>query len=198
MAFKRGDACIVSAPAHLVAELSQALKSVEPAQAFNAEFLQKILGTRVERVIGPGWLGTISSADFLPKPDQDTRLITPADAKLYERFLAECPFKEVEVSSLSPYQSPAVGVFTGGQIVAAGSYEIFERVVAHIGVLCRPAFRGKGFGVKVVSLITELALKKPNLGVQYRTLLNNQASVAAAKRVGFKDFAQTIAIRLKF
>ena len=68
--------------------------------------------------------------------------------------------------------------------------------IAHIGVLTHPQYRGKGLATKVISGITDVALKA-NLGAQYRTLLSNYGSVGAGRKVGFQDFAETIAARVR-
>lgn len=196
MAFKRNQSCVVSCPAELVQTIHSSLSQTRADEAFRAHFFERLLGNKVDRIIGPAWVGQLAETEFRPSHGPETREITQGDVPVVEAFLASCPPEDVEVSSIEPERFPMFGAFANGTLGAVSSYEILEGYIAHIGILTHPNFRGQGLGRKAISNAAEAALKA-GLGIQYRTLLSNVSSVAAAKRLGFRDFAETIAIRLK-
>jgi predicted GNAT family acetyltransferase len=59
-----------------------------------------------------------------------------------------------------------------------------------------PAFRGNGYGRAVVSAMTRAALDEGAIP-HYQTLASNTASRAIARSLGFTEYAQTLAVRLK-
>lgn len=194
--FRQDAGCAVSVPNKLKIEMEMRFSKVSVEEVFNPKFLSDIFGDDVEKLIGPAWIGSISRKDFLPCHGDETRLLLAEDWKAFDRFLSKNSQKDVEFSSLESGRSPTAAVFQEGEVVAAASYEILGDQVAHIGVLALSTFRGRGFATKAISQITELALTE-NLGIQYQTLVENISSVSAAKRLGFRKFAETISIRLK-
>jgi GNAT superfamily N-acetyltransferase len=195
--FKHRNSCIVSAPKALVAKLGQELTGKSCGYTFNTQILEDLFGVLVDRIIGPAWIGQISLKNFKPVHGSETReLLSESDWETFALFLAECSPSDVGVSSLALKRSPTVGAFAQGRIVAASSYEIRENILAHIGILTHPDARGLGFAKKAISKMTEIALQS-GLGIQYQTLISNASSVGAARHLGYTDFAETIAIRLK-
>lgn len=194
--FQYNETLIISAPDFLVQTLSIKTKDMSSQSCFRSESVMTILDNNLDRIIGPAWIGQIDSRLFQKHHSDETRLLTERDWTLLEELLNSCSTEESAHSSLEVGQSPTVGLFVNNRIVAAAGYKILEEKVAHIGVLVHPDYRGKGLASKVISGITELALKV-NLGVQYRTLCSNKSSISAGKKVGFRDFAYTIAARIK-
>lgn len=193
--FRAGEACVISAPAPLVDSLRALTAGLDPAAFFVPEFMASLLKERLGKMIGPAWIGTIDGRGFFRRHGSETRLLGEGDWEALKGMLAAADPTEASHSALEPGRFPTVGVFEGRELAAAASYEVLFGKVAHVGVLVHPAFRGKGMAAKVISAITEEALSE-NLGIQYQTLSANAASVAAAKSVGYRLFAETIAARL--
>ena len=54
----------------------------------------------------------------------------------------------------------------------------------------------KGYAKPALSAMTQLTLAQ-HLGIQYQTLLSNQASLRTAEALGFTTFAERVSLRLK-
>jgi RimJ/RimL family protein N-acetyltransferase len=196
IAFRKNDACIVSTPPSLVEEFETIVHRQTCDTVWSSDFFEKALGHRIDRIVGPGWLGEIDPEHFTPCHNQNTHEIQPSEWLLFDTFMAECPPENRDVSSLESGRTPTVGVFMDGKIAAACGYELKNNKVAHIGILTHPEYRGRGLAKQAISAMTDFALTQP-IGIQYWTLIGNTSSVSAAKSVGFHQFAETIAVRLK-
>jgi len=184
--------CVISAPPAEVEFLTKAYEGVSALEAFDPGRIEKILGAKLDCLIGPAWIGMISEKWFTPCHEGQTQLLESGDVM---PLLEACSEEEREHSSLGGNCEETVGLYREGKLVAAAGYEIRGGKVAHIGVLVHPLYRGKGLAKLVVSGITARALAT-DYGVQYQTLVTNQPSVKAAMSLGFKPFAFTIAARL--
>jgi predicted GNAT family acetyltransferase len=79
--------------------------------------------------------------------------------------------------------------------VAAGNMTDYRAVLADVGVITHPRFRGRGFAQRLVSHMTQEQL--PAVGVmRYRALQTNLASLAVARSLGFIGRGENLAIRL--
>lgn len=193
--FSYGDSCVISAPEELVLTLQTSTSGMKPCSCFTLEMVSSLIGERLDRIIGPAWIGKLDNSSYQKKHSEETNLLCDKDWESLENLLQSCTEEEGSYSGLRVRRSPTVGIFEHGKLIASAGYEILADKVAHIGVLVHPDYRGKGLSTKVVSGITEIALQN-KLGIQYQTLSSNTLSVEAAKRVGFDVFAQTIAARL--
>ncbi len=185
--------CVISAPEKELSFLSRVYEGISALEAFSSEAITKILGGKLDLIVGPAWIGMISEKWFTPCHGDQTQLLESGDVMA---LLEACTEEERAHSSLGGNMEETVGLYIGNLLVAAAGYEIRGGCVAHIGVLVHPLHRGKGYSKVVISAITERALNT-DYGVQYQTLVSNQASVKAAAALGFKPFAFTIAARLK-
>ena len=196
IAFRRHDACILSAPPSLVEDLQQRLSGKALTDFWSETCFRELLDTKIDRIIGPGWLGEINPENFIPCHGTETREIQATEWPLFDQFMAANTPEDQDVCSLESGRTPTIGVFHRDQIVSASGYELKFDKVANIGILTHPEFRGQGFARQAVSAITEYALTLP-IGVQYWTLLENHNSVKTARSLGFTQFAETFGIRLK-
>ncbi|TWP33222.1 GNAT family N-acetyltransferase [Leekyejoonella antrihumi] len=58
---------------------------------------------------------------------------------------------------------------------------------AHLGLSLRPAFRGRGLGTDIVTVLTDYGFRTRGLHrLQLETLTDNAAMIAAAARAGFR------------
>ena len=196
IAFKKNNSCLISVPQQLVEDITAEVLKSNSKKSIDVAYLETIFGDMVERSVGPAWIGKIDLSNFKPCHEDDSRELDQADQADFEGFLKSCADLDVEYSALKAGRLPTACVFVNGQIVAAAGYESQDGLLAHIGVLTHPDYRGKGYAKKAVSHITSIALDK-NIGIQYRTLKSNTASVELARRLGFTTFAETIAVRFK-
>lgn len=192
--FSSNNSTIISAPKYLIEELKKNIFNIDSFISFETNFISRILGDKLDRIIGPAFIGKIDNKSFAPIYDPNTRVLGSTDWTLVETLLQTCTPIEIDHSSIEKNQ-PMVGVFIGSALVGVAGYEILEGKVAHIGILTDPNYRGQGIAKKALSKITEMALAT-NLGVQYQTLDSNIASVKCAERLGFSRFATTIAARI--
>jgi len=194
--FKHEGVCILSVPELMLEQTERRAQNLSSENLFSESCLTEFFGAAVDKIIGPAWIGKITLDKFNPSHTNATRLLTPNDWVKFGEFLSRNDSIEVEHSALRVGHQPTVGVFSNGEVVAAASYEILGDSLAHIGVLSSKTARGKGFAKQAISLVTQIALDADQ-GIQYQTLKENVASIAAARSLGFEDFAETFAVRLK-
>lgn len=196
IAFKRNNACIISVPQNLMEDAEKKVAGAGCQDVFKAAYLEKLFGSNVEMSIGPAWQGQIEAEHFKPCHGPDSRLLTSADEPAIKRFLQNCSTTNVDLNGLKSGRLQTVGIFIGEEIIAVSGYELRDDTIAHIAVLSRPDYRGKGYAKKAASHLISITLAK-KMGIQYQTLMSNPASIALAKGLGFTDFAETITVRLK-
>jgi L-amino acid N-acyltransferase YncA len=157
----------------------------------------EILGTVLERTVGPAWIG-YASAETLRNPvsHAEIRPLTPGDAPLVERLLAACTPAELEQVTTLPDSSVAVGAVVGGELAAICGYEVWGGTIAHLSVFTHGGHRGGGLGRAVVSAAATLALEH-GLVPQYRVIETNAASRAVAEALGFERYATSLALRFR-
>ena len=194
--FRRNGSCIISAPETLKDRLQTSYESFSPDQIFSRSFAEQILPGSTERVIGPAWIGGVDRKSLLPIEDPKTVELPSAQQDTFKMFLRDCSQAEVNDSGLEAAQEKIVVLLKDGMIVAASGYQVRENILAHIGVLIHPLYRGNGYARLVICHVVKLAMEA-GLGIQYQTLLENKPSVKAAMSLGFSEFAQTIAVRIK-
>jgi hypothetical protein len=195
-AFKRNNACIISVPKNIVEDVEKKVAGAACQDVFKPVYLEKLFGSNVEMSIGPAWQAQIDMEHFKPCHGADSRLITVADEPAMKRFLQNCSTTNVDLNGLKSGRLQTVGVFVGEEIVAVSGYELRDDTIAHIAVLCRPDYRGKGYAKKAASHMTSITLAK-KMGIQYQTLMSNPSSIALARGLGYTDFAETITVRFK-
>jgi hypothetical protein len=116
------------------------------------------------------------------------------DAKLFGEFIETLTPLEREHSGLELGPRPLWGVFKDKELVAVGGYDSWPGRIAHIGVAVRSDQRGSKLGQLAVQAAARGALARRRI-VQYRTLSENEASVALARALQFVPFAETLYIR---
>ncbi|WP_353809179.1 GNAT family N-acetyltransferase [Agromyces sp. SYSU T00194] len=123
-------------------------------------------------------------------PAPGTRALTPADAPEFARFCADAPADDLEEAYVELDHWRAHGTFVGERLVAAASaYPWRDSMLADVGVITLPGFRGRGLATRLVRAIAADAL---DLGYepQYRCQTDNAASLALASAAGFERFAE--------
>lgn len=143
-------------------------------------------------VVGPAWIGY---AESVRSPSYAARSLSASDAPAAAALRAACTETEWEHGGSVIGEQPSSGVFVGGDLVALAGYEVWGGVIAHLAIITRPAFRGRGFGRSAVAHLARVALAA-RLIPQYRTLESNLPSMRIAESLGFLHYASSVAVRL--
>jgi len=193
-AFFREAAPVISVPADQFASLAPFFGRQLAGSAISPEHFVAAVRTLNGTIIGPAFIGYADEGSFR-SIDSDSRLLGPGDWPAVEELIAACPPLDWEHGGPLVGEQPTSGIFADGRLVALAGYEIWGRSIAHIAVITNPAFRGHGFGRRVVSTIAQHALTE-GLIPQYRTLLSNLPSMRVANSLGFACFGTSVALRL--
>ncbi len=192
---RRGESCVVSVPAPLLAMIRAQLAGLSAAASFDVKRLQKVFGDAIERFVGPAWQGYLRADDFRPAAEPHVRQLTDADDPALRRLEEACDEQEWEQVGIGSAEQVVFGAFVGDQLVAAGMGEPRAASLLHIGIITHPDYRGQGHGRAVVSAISAYGLGV-GLVPRYQALVANTRSVAIACALGFTHFATTLAVRL--
>ena len=193
--FRRHDALIVSVPPARCERDRAAFGALPAARYADLPTVFACIAAPIERVVGPAFVGYADAATFQPAATAQARLLSAGDQEAFARFEHSCPAQDWEHGGSRLSSTPVVGCFVDGAIVAAAGYELWGERIAHIAVITHPSARGQGYGKAVVSALAAVALER-NLIPQYRTLLSNSASLAVGAALGFKPYAESLALRL--
>lgn len=191
----RGESCVVSVPAPLLATVSAQLAGLPAASSCEKVRLQNLFGDAIERFVGPAWQGYLRADDFRPAMRQNVRQLTAVDNPALRRLAESCGEEEWESVGIGRAAQVVFGAFIGDTLVAAGMGEPRAATLLHIGVITHPAYRGQGHGRAVVSAISAYGLDA-DLVPRYQALVANTPSVAIAHALGFSHYAETLAVRL--
>jgi len=116
------------------------------------------------------------------------RELTDADASAFAVFGATAPEDDLDEAFVELDHWLVVGTFVDGRLACAASmYPWRDTLLADLGVLTLPEFRGRGLARDTVRAISALALER-GFEPQYRCQLDNAASVALAGSAGFARF----------
>jgi GNAT superfamily N-acetyltransferase len=186
----RGATAIVSIPSDL-AEPLRVLLSPLSGGCTSATFASALSAVSA-LVIGPAYIGY---AETIAPPMHPARTLGSGDAAALQALRESCSSTEWEHGG-SPLEHPCSGVFVDGQLVALAGYEIWGGAIAHVSVVTRPDFRGRGLGRSAVGHVAQRALSA-GLLPQYRTLEANRASIRISETLDFHRFATSMAVRLR-
>ena len=155
------------------------------------------LGARVERIVGPAFLGYRESPPQTPAGAGALRSLGSSDRAALVRLRDAVRAEEWEHSGLSLDVSGAMvaGAFEDERLLAAASFEMIFGVAAHLGVLTHPSARGLGAGSRVIAAAAQAAAAR-GLLLQYQTLESNRPSMRIAERLGFRLYATSLAVSL--
>lgn len=142
-------------------------------------------------VLGPAYLGYTRE---IRGDDSTARALSFDDAPAVESLRQACG-EEAWDHGGSSLDVPCSGVFVSGQLTALAGYETWGGTIAHLCIVTRPDFRGRGFGRAAVAHLARRALAA-GLLPQYRTLDANTPSIRIAEALGFQRYATSMAVRL--
>jgi GNAT superfamily N-acetyltransferase len=194
-AWRRGDTMVILAPASLVQRVRSACADTPIDRAFDAEFVSSAVGSGVERVVGPAWLGYAGLEEARPVDAAGVRLLEPADRSSVRGLAAAVGEEAWEHGGIDVDSHPIFGAHSNGSLVAAASYRSAGERVLHVGVVTHPAHRMRGLGRAVASAATSHGLATGAV-MQWQTLLENAPSLRVGEALGYQTYCQTIAVRL--
>lgn len=195
-ALRCGDALVVSAPDALRADLESAVAGSKAAAAFDATVLSGTLGGRVERVVGPAWIGYADSTDIYVEDVRGSRLLDADDANALLRLREACDPGEWEHSGIDLAVVPIFGVHDDGALIAAASWKQLDDRILHVGFVTHPAHRGRGFGRAVAAAITADGVRQGAI-MQWQTLTSNMPSLAVGRALRYQYRFDSLALRLR-
>lgn len=184
---------VVSAPDAWLDRLRSHAERIEDLPT--PELLRELFGRDLDRVIGPVYQGYLLRDAFRPVRDGNVRRLDSADDADLVALRSACTSEEWEHSGLSSASSPCFGCFRGGELVAAAGTDRWTADAVGPAVLAHPDHRGRGYGKAVVSAVVEEALSAGSL-LLYQTLMAYSGSVAIAERLGYRQYATHMAVRL--
>lgn len=192
---RRGESCVVSVPAPLLAMVTMQLAGLSADSSFDITRLWQVFGDAIERFVGPAWQGYLRADDFQPVARPNVRQLTTTDDPALQRLADACDEREWEEIGIGRAEQVVFGAFVGETLVAAGMGEPRASTLLHIGIITHPDHRRQGHGCAVVSAISAYGLEV-GLVPRYQALAANTPSVAIARALGFSHYATTLAIRL--
>ncbi len=186
--FRRKQRLQITCSGSLVDLMQEATRGFTPETIFSAGFVRQVLDSRIDRVVGPAYLGYLDSIDA--GFDRNVRLLDYGDRAALDDLRRCVSARDWEYSGLEAGQ-PIAGYFVDDKLVSAAGYEVWGARIAHVGVLTRVEARGAGYGRACIGAIASYAIGQ-GLIAQYRTLYENAGAMAIARALGFVDYGATI------
>jgi GNAT superfamily N-acetyltransferase len=124
---------------------------------------------------------------FTARGDFTTRRLYAENDNPYLLSLYEaCTEGDLDEAAINVEELDPViyGMFDGDQLVAYASHRYWEDVIADIGVLIHPGYRGRGLGKAVVSALCEWCIGNEVVPM-YRVFRYNAHSCKLAQALGF-------------
>jgi GNAT superfamily N-acetyltransferase len=159
---------------------------------FDVSFIEQALRGRIDRIIGPTYLGCLDALDS-GRVDPNVRPLSQHDMGALNDLRDSVTVQDLEYSGLKPDQLIA-GYFIDRTLVSAAGCKVWGGRIAHICALTRGDARGAGYGRACVRGIASLAIGQGVIA-QYQTLFENAPSLAIARSLGFEDYASKIYVR---
>lgn len=121
---------------------------------------------------------------------EQTRQLTASDAEAFQAMIDSAPEDDIDEAYVELDHWLVYGTFVDGKLVCAASmYPWDGTLLADLGVITPPKFRGRGYARETVRAMSAHALRD-GYEPQYRCQLDNAASVALAASAGFARFGE--------
>lgn len=149
-------------------------------EAFRVEEKSTFLGCYLDpKDFEPFTLGEDFAARRLWADNDSSHLLSLYEASTEE----ELDKADIYVDEPDPV---IYGIFVESQLVAYASHRYWDDVIADIGVLVHPRFRGQGLGKAVVSGLCEWCIENEVVPM-YRVFSDHRHSVRISQSLGFKE-----------
>jgi ribosomal protein S18 acetylase RimI-like enzyme len=194
--FRRGSTLIVAIPPGISDFVRQAVQARPPDDAFSAQWLQSVLGSRAQVIVGPAEVNYADVTMFRIVHHGSARPLSEEDAGSYRALISSLSETEIADSGASAGKYPAFGSFFDNVLCSVASYEVWQSSIAHITVATHPQYRRRGFGTAAVEALAVDAFER-GLILQWRAVAWNTNSLALAADLGFEHYCSTMFVRLK-
>lgn len=186
---------ILTVPYPDLMHVQSTLHGIGPESLFDGAQLEALFPRRVDRIVGPASLAYVDEETFVPSRTPGVRLLDHKDAAKFAELRDDCDRVEWEHGDVELGRNPVFGAFEDGRIIAVASWDT-RGDVANVGVVTHPAYRRRGLGRAVASATTAHLLAAGELP-QWQTLVDNAASIAVGRALGYTELYQSIAVRLR-
>lgn len=194
--FRRDNRLIVVAPSDRAEFIQEAIEGFSVDDLFSAEWLQRVFGKDVERILGAAEVNYADDTSFRCNGRQAAQAISSSDSIAYRALASALDSKEIQDSGFSAETFPAFGAFSKDILCAAASYTVWEPSIAHIIVATHPDYRRRGFASAAISALAADAFDR-GLILQWRAISSNKNSLALARHLGFAHYCSTLFVRLR-
>ena len=194
--FRRGPTVIIASPPGMTDFIRNAVQGRTPADVFSVPWLQHVVGSQVEVILGPAELNYADTTTFCVADRGSARPLSEADSDAYRALISSLTETEILESGALAGKFPAFGAFCDNVLCAVASYAVWQSSIAHIIVATHSQYRRRGFARAAVQALAADAFER-ELILQWRALAWNTNSLALAASLGFEHYASTIYVRLK-
>ncbi len=146
------------------------------------------------QVFGPSWHGFTDAAHFVPVVRGAGRRLDRGDP-LLAGLRQACGETEWAEGGFADPDGVIYRVQEYGYLAAAGNLTPFRGSAADVGLLTRPAARGRGLAKQVAGQMVAGALPAAGI-IRYRALVTNSPPLAIARSLGFVGYGQNRIARL--
>jgi len=150
-----GGAPIVSLPIGEIEPYRAAIAHWRAGIVRMPALVEAVFGKRVIASIGPAFVGYSDLKHFRPSFSSSTRRLTAQDEKAVDLLRAACAVEEWEHGGSEFRPSVMAGAFSGPELAALASYQLWDQQIAHIAVVtlrpkagCLAAIGGRLAGQK--------------------------------------------------
>lgn len=197
--FKHKKKVIISVKPIMVKQIKDKIEPLKPEieNIFSKGYINYLFGNAVEEIIGPTYQGYFDDTEItIPISKKVVKISYEDQHELIDNLSRSGDQEGWLHSGVDKNNDGIYGYFHHDSIVSIGCYRIIRGDVGFAGVYTNPRFRGKGFSQEVVKKIV-MELSEKGMLIRYQTLISNNPSIRIATKIGFKEYAQNIAIRLK-
>jgi len=130
--------------------------------------------------------------DFVPFPvgkDFTThRLYAESENSILLSLFEACTEEDLDNADINIEEPDPViyGIFSGKKLVAYASFRYWDDVIADMGVLIHPDYRGQGLGKAVISVLCKWCIEN-DVVPMYRVFNDHPYSIRIPQALGFQD-----------
>ncbi|AGM27875.1 GNAT family N-acetyltransferase [Mycobacteroides abscessus] len=145
-------------------------------------------------VLGPNVHNYLTETARLTK-HPDVRHLGPEDAGAITELRAQCSAEDWAESGFDREPRELFGAFARDRILGAANLTMWDGRAADVGVLTYDGSRGHGWGTRLAAAASAFAVGRHGIA-RYRAQQTNLRSLAIARRLGYVEYGQHIALRL--
>ncbi|GIG22075.1 hypothetical protein Cch01nite_27990 [Cellulomonas chitinilytica] len=186
-----GGAVVVTGPGPALADL----RPLPDGALLDGSALLRALAARSPHLVGRARLAYADASSFVEPHLAPGLAVRPALGPDLEDVLSRLTPEEREESGLDDATDAQVLTDATGRPAAACGYEVWDDVMAHVGVAVAADRRGQGLATTVAAAVTRQATTA-GLVAQWRARPENVASVRVADRLGYVRLGTQVAVNL--